>query len=439
MPVADDPEPPDGRPRSTILAAVPGLGRSPAAAPAISLDAARGARDGRGRAAWLRSGSVTGQGLEPERGMRFGIDAHSVEREGEGNATYGRELIAALWRTAGRHDFVLFAGDRTHHFYRSLPLRPGSSWARVVQGGGVARLGWALGRAASRAGVDGLHTQYTAPLGYRGPIVLTVHDLGFLHLPGSFPPALRLALRVLVPRSLARAQRIITDSRWARADLLARSAVDPARVVVIPLAAGTRFRPQGPAETAAVLARHGLRPGFLFCLGRLNRRKNLDRLLLAHARLRAAGVTDAPLVIGGKPDHGGPPRLRGVPVRSDDPAVRFVGMIPDADLPAFYAGASCFVYPSLLEGFGLPPLEAMACGTPVVVSKRAALPELVGEAGLLIDPQNVDDMAAAIATVLGDAALAGELGARGLQRSQHYSWEATARLTLDVYRQAASP
>ena len=187
-----------------------------------------------------------------------------------------------------------------------------------------------------------------------------------------------------------------------------------------------------------MLARYGLVPGFLFSLGRLNRRKNLERLLLAYGRLRAAGVTDAPLVIGGKPDFGVEDVLKRAKLASDGSKVRFVGLIPDADLPHFYAGASCFVYLSLFEGFGLPLAEAMACGTPVISANRTALPELVGDAGLLVDPESVDAIVAAVTRVLTDRDLAGDLGRRGLERSRRYSWAETARRTLDIYRAAAA-
>src|SRR5439155_8731414 len=174
--------------------------------------------------------------------------------------------------------FALFAGRPDHAFYRSLPPRRGSGVVRVLQGRGLARVGWALARAAARERVDVVHAQYAAPLGLRGALVLTVHDLGFLHVPRSFPLRLRLGLGALVPRSIARASRVITCSEFARRDIVTRYAVRPEKVAAIPLAAGARFRPLGSEETAPVLARYGLRPGDLFSLGRLNRRKNLERL-----------------------------------------------------------------------------------------------------------------------------------------------------------------
>jgi glycosyltransferase involved in cell wall biosynthesis len=156
-------------------------------------------------------------------------------------------------------------------------------------------------------------------------------------------------------------------------------------------------------------------------------------VLRAHAALRGQGWADLQLVIGGKVDLGAEEVVHRI---GESDRVHWMGLIPDADLPAFYAGAACFVYPSLFEGFGLPLLEAMACRCPVVSSDRASCPEIVGAAGLLVDPEDVTAITAAIARVLGDEALRADLRERGLARSQLFTWEETARRTLDVFRQA---
>ena len=371
--------------------------------------------------------------------MRFGIDSHAVEMEGDGNSTYARNLIAELAASAEGDELALFARDAGHPFYRTLAPSGRCRTVGVAQGRGFARVGWALGRAAARAGIDALHVQYAAPLGYRGPLVVTIHDLAYLHVPESFPRGLRVALRVVVALSAARATRIITDSDFSRRDIAARFDLRPESIAVIPLAAARRFRPPAAddARNAAVLARYGLRPGFVFALGRLNRRKNLGRLLLAYGRVRGSGACDAPLVIGGRPDHGVEDVMSQARLSGQRESVRFVDYVPDDDLPVLFGAAAAFVYPSLFEGFGLPVLEAMACGTPVIASNRTALPELVGEGGLLVDPESVDALAAAMARVIGDRAFARELGARGLARSRRYSWADTARRTLSEYRAAS--
>src|SRR5262249_6079787 len=151
--------------------------------------------------------------------LAVGIDAHSAEVDGEGNSTYSRNLIAALLQTRGAEAFTLFGANTAHPFYRSLPARGGTRTVGVAQGAGLLRVAVTLGRAAVRARVDCLHVQYAAPLALGRPVVVSVHDLGFLHLPESFPAALRLALRVLVPRSVARAARVITCSEHGRRDI----------------------------------------------------------------------------------------------------------------------------------------------------------------------------------------------------------------------------
>jgi glycosyltransferase involved in cell wall biosynthesis len=371
--------------------------------------------------------------------MNIGIDSHSAEREGEGNSTYCRGLISGLIGEDSRDELTLFAADPTHAFYRSLKGRLGPRIVRVSQGGGFVRLGFALGGAASGTGVSCLHVQYFAPMAYRRPLVVTIHDLGYLHVPEAFPRGLRFALRVLVPRSVARASHIITGSEFSRHDIARRYGVAPERITAIPLAARSGLRPAPPAETTSVLARYGLRPGFVFTLGRLNRRKNLARLIRACTLLRDSGSKDVQLVIAGKPDFGARAVLAQTRDLSRGGAVRWVGLLPEDDLPAFFTGAAAFVYPSLFEGFGLPILEAMACGTPVIASDRAAMPELVGDAGLLVDPEDVTKLASTLERVLLDRTLADELGQRALERSERYSWRETAQRTLAVYRRAAAP
>jgi glycosyltransferase involved in cell wall biosynthesis len=369
--------------------------------------------------------------------VNFGIDTHGCEREGEGNSTYIRNLSRSLLTLDDHDTFALFAGEPDHSFYRSLSATPRFRIRSVAQHGGLGRILWALTRAAARERVDALHVQYFAPLGYAGPLVLAVHDLGFVDVPASFPLSHRLLMRALVPWSVRRATRIIALSEFTRRALEARYGVASHRISVIWPGVDEHFRPLTEPEIRAVLTRYGLEPGFLFSLGRLNRRKNLGALLQAYAALQVQGRTDLSLVIGGKVDHGVEEVLRGFRELRQSSRVHWVGLIPDADLPAFYAGASCFVYPSLFEGFGLPLLEAMACGCPVVSSDRTACPEVVGTAGLLVDPEDVTGIATAIARVLDDEALRADLRDRGLARSRLFTWGETARRTLGVLREAA--
>jgi glycosyltransferase involved in cell wall biosynthesis len=256
----------------------------------------------------------------------------------------------------GDDTFTLFAAEPGHSFYRSLGTTPGLRIRGVAQHGGLGRILWALARAAASERVDALHVQYFAPLAYAGPVVVVVHDLSFLHVASS-PLGLRLALRALVPWSVRRAAYVITPSEFTRRDLEARYGVPPERIRVTWYGVSERFRPLPETAIRAVLTRYGLEPGFIFSVGRLNRRKNLGTLFRAFALLRAQGRADLQLVLAGKVDYGVEELVRTFRESGRANRVHWVGAIPDDDLPAFYAGASCFVLSVALRG-----LRTAACG-----------------------------------------------------------------------------
>ena len=218
---------------------------------------------------------------------------------------------------------------------------------------------------------------------------------------------------------------------------MGRYRVSPEKVVVAPCAADPIFQPvHDAARLAAVRERYGTVENFILCVGNLQPRKNLKTLVDAYVRLRRAGATRHKLVLVGRhvwlyDETFAPARASGI---ADE--LIFTGYMPDEDLVALYNAAELFVYPSIFEGFGLPPLEAMACGTPVVTSNTSALPEVVGEAALTVDPLDAEALATAMAAVLGNAGLRTWLGAQGLKRAAAFSWETTARTILEVYRHA---
>jgi glycosyltransferase involved in cell wall biosynthesis len=203
-------------------------------------------------------------------------------------------------------------------------------------------------------------------------------------------------------------------------------------VMVIPEAANARYRQLDPDAVAPALGRYGVEPPYILYVGSLEKRKNLPRLLQAYARLRQ----DLPgwkLVIVGARKWKSAPIFDTLSRLGLEPYVHFTGFVEEDDLPALYNGADLFCFPSLYEGFGLPVLEAMACGTPVVTSSTSSLPEVAGEAALLVDPYDVEAIAAAMRRVLSDPELAQDLRARGLARAAQFTWERTARETIAVY------
>lgn len=264
------------------------------------------------------------------------------------------------------------------------------------------------------------------------PTVLTVHDLIFRHLPEHHKPLNRWYLNATLPLYCRRADQIIAVSQATRRDLIAAYDVPMEKITVVPEAAAPRFQPQPPEIVARVRAKHRLPEDFVLYVGTIEPRKNLIRLLEAWAALYEAHEAP-PLIIVGK--HGWLSddfyaALAKNPCRD---AVRFTGYVEDEELPAIFAAATVFAFPSLYEGFGLPPLEAMACGAPVLCSNTSSLPEVVGDAALTVDPTEIEAISAALRRLLSDADLRAELRARGFERAAHFSWERAARETLAVY------
>jgi glycosyltransferase involved in cell wall biosynthesis len=264
--------------------------------------------------------------------------------------------------------------------------------------------------------------------------LLTIHDLSFLRHPETFPSALHDYLVAAVPKSAERADRILTDSEWTRRDVIELLDVPADRVSALHLGVSRLFgaepKPPGTdatAERARLQAAYGLVPGpFVLAVGTVQPRKNLLRLVQAIDIVRETpgDQTQAVnLVIAGSPGWLAEPIFAAAKQRD---YVQMLGFVAEADLPALYRQAQALAYPSLYEGFGLPPLEAMACGTPVIASRASSLPEAVGDAGLLIGPTDVDDMAQALARVLSDEDLRAELRTKGLQRAASFTWQRTA-------------
>ncbi len=269
---------------------------------------------------------------------------------------------------------------------------------------------------------------FVAPLAVRLPVVVTVYDLSFVHHPEAFRTWNRIYLRLFTRLTCRRAAGILTISQATREDLIRLWRLPPERIGVAYPGVDPRFRPLPEEEVAAFRARYGLPDRFILYVGTLEPRKNLEVLLEAIARLSPP----VPLILVG--GRGWKPaflyRLRAL---EREGRARWIGFVPDAELPLWYNAATLFAYPSRYEGFGMPPLEAMACGTPVIVARASALPEVVGEAGLQIDPGDVEGWTEGIRMLLHDVGLREALRARGLARAQRFTWEETAQAIVRFY------
>ncbi len=268
------------------------------------------------------------------------------------------------------------------------------------------------------------------------PSVVTIHDLIPFRFPADYSARTRLIIAVAMRLAAWTARQVITASQASGRDLVARLGLAPERLTVVPYAPDPIFQPQPAEAVAQVRLRYHLPPDYILYLGSNKPHKNLPRLVRAYAQAQPA-ANPLPLVIAGHWDERYPQAKQAAEALAAN--VKFIGPVEQHDVPALYSAARLFVFPSLYEGYGLPPQEAMACGTPVVCSNSPPLVEVVGKAALLFDPLDEADMASALARALGDEALRRELGRRGLEQARTFTWARTAEQSLAVYRAAAHP
>ena len=374
--------------------------------------------------------------------MRIGLDGKVLTLRAGGIGRYAINLTRAMLAEAAARrrelEFVIFTGPQTSRGvmeeFRGLctehPLGAKSSLLRSLVN---------LPLALRRMRIDVFHGMDHVGIpfvGKTGKRVVTVHDVIPLVLPHTFTRRHRLVVRTALARVGRRADLIIVPSRAVQRDMVQYLRVPEDRVAVTPHGCEARFKPsRDAASIGAATARYGLPARYLLAVGTLEPRKNLTTLVRAFARLRDRSEIDRAvgLVLAGARGWLDDPIFRTVQSLELEDAVRFTGFIDDDDLPAVYRGAELVAFPSLHEGFGLPLLEAMACGVPVVASNTAALPEVAGGAAVLVDPLDIDALAQAIARVLRDEALRGRLREDGIARAAKFSWETAARRTLDAY------
>ncbi|HEV2527444.1 MAG TPA: glycosyltransferase family 1 protein [Thermomicrobiales bacterium] len=367
--------------------------------------------------------------------MRVGINARLIGTDASfrraGVSRYIENLVRHLPGQLGSDDELMVAGGP-----RSTPAGIADRWV----GHPVGRIAWeqtALPIRARRDGWDLLHSPVNVTSLLRTvPAVVTVHDLAFMSAGATMPAARRRYLAAMTHRSVRTAARVIAVSESTRDELARWFDVLPDRVAVTPLAPEPHFHPAGSDELADFRIRSGIDRPFILSVGTREPRKNGPALVRAWASIAASIPHDLVLVgpagwLGGELDQALADLTDGLRER-----VRLTGFVDDADLPRWYAAAAAFAYPALYEGFGLPVIEAMACGVPVLTSTTSSLPEVAGDAALLVPPGEVDAIAAGLQRLVTDSALAGDLRSRGLVRAATFSWERTARQTVAAYRAA---
>jgi len=371
--------------------------------------------------------------------LRIAIDAHSVGTQLAGNESYAVNLIEALAQIDQVNEYTLYltqqsAVARFQHRWPNFSVR------RTLPHTPIVRIPLTLSAELRRRPVDLLHVQFTAPPFTPCPFVTSIHDLSFEHLPQTFRRRSRLQLRLTVRRSARSAAHVLVPSEFVRRDILQTYELPPERVSTIPLAAAEGFRPVTEAsEIERIRQTYDIPDRYILSVGSIQPRKNLAQLIAAYSLLRRERSGDKlpRLVLVGKAAWLYGETLRKIAASGIENSIVVTGYVPDNDLPALYSGATCFVYPSFFEGFGIPPLEAMKCGAPVITGNRTSLPEVVGDAALMVNPFDETEIAAAIGRLLDDSDLRATLRVKGLKRAGEFEWNQTARRTLEIYQRVA--
>ena len=367
----------------------------------------------------------------------IGIDARKIQDFGIG--TYVRNLILGLARIDQENRYVLLAKPADRESLEELP----ENFSVAVESSPVYSLRElvALSWQILRRKLDLYHsTHYVLPAWIASRVVVTIHDIIHLLYPEFLPNSLALLYaQRMIRRSLGRGDRIIAVSHNTKSDLLAHFEVEPAKIEVVYNGVADLFRVSlGEEELARRLTALGLARPYLLFVGNPKPHKNLDTVVAAYARARKLAPFEAPLVcVGGSSTKDAKIRQRALHLGVGD-KVRLLGQVAEDELAAIYQGATLFLYPTLYEGFGLPVVEAMASGVPVITSNTSALKELADGYAQLVNPLDVEGMAKTIALLMSDADRRARLTALGRERAEDFRWEETARQTLAIYRATLS-
>ncbi len=370
--------------------------------------------------------------------MRIAINTLAMKSKLHGVGNYIKNLI---WSISGRdseNEYLLFVSKENISHLKGLPANfelvraPGNPSKKIF---------W------EQFILPGKLKKYSIDL-YHGPAfsmprvktclqVVTIHDASFNLTPQSHPLYRRLYYRATVPAVMRNADAVISVSQSARSDLLTLVSVTPQKISVVPLGVDPRFHSvKNENKLLTLRNKYDLPRPFILFVGMIEPRKNIELLVDAYLSGNSSDRFD--LVLAGSLGWDYSQLLQKITASTKKHCIRLPGYIEDADLPALYSAAEAFVYPSIYEGFGLPILESMACGTPVITSSVSSLPEVAGNAALLVDPRNLAALTSGLQKVLADKSLRDELTARGLQRAANFTWDLTAQKTLSIYQHLVS-
>ncbi|HWY57353.1 MAG TPA: glycosyltransferase family 1 protein [Terriglobales bacterium] len=369
--------------------------------------------------------------------MKIGIDAHALGSQSAGNESYYLQLLRALaCSPSNGNRYIIYFTHADGE--KQIPLSDQFFVKRIWPANPYFRIPFAFPVECRREKLDVFHAQYIVPPFCGSRSVTTIADILFEGYPELYNPVERVKFGILFPWSARRSDHIITVSQFSKNDIVTRYHVDPERVTVVYEAPRQEFQRMDVHHCREMLARkYDIRVPFILYVGRINVRKNLERLVEAVAMLSGKGFAHE-LVIVGKQDWMAGRVMQKVRNLSLESKVRFVGYVPADDLPVFYNGADLFVYPSICEGFGIPLVEAMACGVPVVTSFGSSLEEVAADAAVLADPYSVASIANGMEKVLSDDVFARELTEKGLHRASQFTEARKAEETIGVYHRVCA-
>lgn len=363
---------------------------------------------------------------------RIGVDFHVFDGKFQGSRSHLLGVYAEMVALCPQHQFFFFLGQTRALGAITAFQRSNVTIVHMPPANPLVRLAWLLPRLRKQYKLDILHTQYVLPLWPAQGNAVTIHDVLFEPFPEFFTPRFVLRSRIMMRWAARHTDILFTVSDYSKQEIANRYGVPADHITVVHNAVDTaHFRPG--AQGQAFVRQRGLESGqYFITVGRIEPRKNHANILRAYAQLKG---TPPPLVIVGQRDFGYSDFEATLTAMPTSHQVVLLSDVSDLELPALCSGALAFIYPSLAEGFGMPPLEGLACGVPVITSATTAIPEVVGDAAVLIDPTSVEELTLALQRVSADGDLRAHLATKGLERAQHFTWKKSAQVQAQAFQQ----
>ncbi len=370
--------------------------------------------------------------MTEKKTLNIGIDFHAAERNGTGNCTYIRNVVENIIDIAQKNRYYLYITDISNDYYKIFNNKKNVFIREIKARNPVIRF-LKLGMLSHRDNLDILHCTYYAPPFYKGKLVLTIHDISYLYIPECFSLSEKIKNKLFIPYFAKKANKITTCSIHSKHNIVEKFQLNPDKIEVQYYGFNAIFKPvKNKTESFNILRQFGIKNNFILFVGRINKRKNIFSLIKAFEIIKKNNKIHHQLVIVGKMDFLTQDEKDFFNNMQNKQDIIFTGFVEDKYLPDFYNCADVFVYPSLYEGFGLPVVEAMACGCPVITTNVTSIPEVAGDAAILINPDDEEAIVNALRTVIFEEKLKQELVEKGLIRSKIFSWRNSAKAMLEV-------